>query len=203
MHRENESPRPRWKRPIAFLAALLLIAAAFAFGLRFMDGPLFVLHGGPLRSGEWIDYASVDWESLDRFRELELEISSTGRSLLLWFSVTDGRPYIACGFDCEDGVLERWPNAIASDPRVVLRLDGRRVRARVERVTQDTDEHAAAQAERRAKFHGPGGLRANAELEAHDAIIEVGSRLTGADRGETASDAGDTPSGRLFRIVAP
>ena len=67
-------------------------------------------------------------------RELELELTRTGRSRVLWFSLHDGRPYISCGFGCADGWAERWPQHVERDPRVVVRIDGMRVRGRAERV---------------------------------------------------------------------
>lgn len=162
-----------------------------------MDGPLFLLHGGPLRSGGFVDYSEVDWESLDHHRELELELVGTGRSLILWFSVTDGHPYVSCGFSCEDASVSRWPNHLRDDARVVVRLGGNRVRARAEPVSRELEEHAQARAERREKFNAGEGSRSKAEKTLHGVIVKLGAALSGDDKKRKK------PSGRLFRIVAP
>ena len=56
----------RWVRCIAIAIALLFAAlASGAFLLARADGPMFVFAGGPFRSGEQVDFADLDWESLD------------------------------------------------------------------------------------------------------------------------------------------
>ena len=185
--------RPR--QLLRWLGGIAFVMACLGFGLRFLDGPLFVLHGGPLRSGDYVGYADVDWRSLDGLREMELELAGTGRSLLLWFSVTDGRPYISCGFGCDDGFLTRWPRQVEQDPRVVVRLDGMRIRARAEQVPHGSEEHDVARADRHAKFSAGEDSRARAELGAHNAIVKLGSELS--------DDEAAGPSSRLFRIVPP
>ena len=176
---------------LALLIVLLLLGSVFS--LRFLDGPVFFVHGGPLKAGERVEYADVDWDSLDKMRAFEVELVGKGRSLLLWFSVTDGRPYISCGLRCEDRGLKRWPHSLDEDPRVVVRIAGTRIDARAERVAYDSPEFLAARAERRAKFSG-GDVRSEAEHVMHDAIIDLGSQ-------DTKSQGEDAESGRLYRIV--
>jgi hypothetical protein len=162
----------------------------FAVFLRFSDGPVLVFPGGPLRSGEPIAFDAVDWRALDRLRELELEVERTGRSRLLWFSVYEGRPYFSCGFGCEGEWPKRWPYHIDRDGRVVLRVDGKRIEARLERVSEDSPEFAAARTARSSKFSGAGGSREAAERETAESVVRWGRRVSGA------------PKGRLYRAVS-
>jgi len=162
----------------------------FAVFLRFSDGPVLVFPGGPLRSGEPMAFDAADWRALDRLRELELEVERTGRSRLLWFSVYEGRPYFSCGFGCEGGWPKRWPYHIDRDARVVLRLDGKRLEARLERVWEHSPEYAAARRARRSKFGDAGGSREAAERDAAESVVRWGSQLSGA------------PKGRLYRAVS-
>ncbi len=162
----------------------------FAVFLRFSDGPVLVFPGGPLRSGEAIAFDAVDWRALDRLRELELEVVRTGRSRLLWFSVHEGRPYFSCGFGCEAEWPKRWPYHIDRDGRVVLRVDGKRIEAMLERVSEDSAEFAAARRARSNKFSDAGGSREAAEREAAESVVRWGRRLSGA------------PKGRLYRAVS-
>ena len=81
--------------------------------------------------------------------KLEMEIVADESSLTLWFSVSEGRPYVGCDLDCMDGVLSRWPQRIERDDRVVLRIEGKRVEGRLVHVPHGSDEYAVARAERR------------------------------------------------------
>jgi hypothetical protein len=169
---------------------IVVAAIVFAIFLRFSDGPVLVFPGGSLRSGEPMAFDAVDWRALDRLREVELEVERTGRSRLLWFSVYEGHPYFSCGFGCEGGWPKRWPHHIDRDPRVVLRLGGRRIEARLERVSEHSPEYAAARRARSIKFGGAGGSREAAERDAAESVVRWGGRLSGA------------PKGRLYRAVS-
>lgn len=184
----------RWLRRLAGLAAVLLVAlAGTAFLLSRADGPVWVFGGGPLRSGEPTDFADMDWTALDERHELEMEIVGAGSSRILWFQVYDGVPYVACDLDCIGGVLPRWPQQIEVDDRVVIRIDDKRVSARLAHVPHGTEEYEAVREVRALKYSGDGGGRAAAETAAHGAVVEVGEALTGrAQR--------DEPGDRMYRI---
>jgi hypothetical protein len=169
---------------------IVIGGVGFAIFLRFSDGPVLVFPGGPLRTGEPMAFDAVDWQGLDRFRELELEAERTGRSRLLWFSVYEGRPYFSCGFGCDGGWPKRWPYHIDRDARVVLRIDGKRIEARLERVPEDSPEYLAARTTRTIKFGGGGGSREAVEREAAESVVRLGRQLSGA------------PKGRLYRAVS-
>jgi len=177
--------------------AALAIAAGLGAGALLLsraDGPVFVFAGGPLRSGERVSFDELDWEALDDRNDLEMEIVGEGASITLWFSVDGGVPYVACDLDCVGGVLPRWPRQIERDDRVVIRVDGRRVEARLVHVPHGTAEYASARAERERKYSGAGGGRAAAETAAHDAVVDLGETLTGRSRREEPGD-------RLFRVA--
>jgi hypothetical protein len=186
--------RSAWLGPLAAVVGLL--AAVIAGGaclLSRADGPVFVFAGGPLRSGEWVDFGAIDWEPLDRLTELELEIAATERSRTLWFSVYDGVPYVACDLDCIGGLLTRWPQQIERDDRVVIRIDGRRVEGRLVHVPHGSAEYEAVRAGRERKYAGEAGGRAAAESAAHGAVVEWGEALTGRS-------ARHEPGDRLYRV---
>ncbi|MFO0688954.1 MAG: hypothetical protein U0900_09610 [Myxococcota bacterium] len=191
----NTHPRTSpWLRRVALLAALGL--ATLAAGLAYLsraDGPVGIFAGGPLRSGDLVDFTALDWQALDRLHDLELELVGEGRSRTLWFSVHDGIPYVACDLDCVGGVLERWPQQVERDDRVVVRIDGRRVLGRLVHVPHGSEEYARVRAGRERKFSGEGGGLAAAETAAHNAVVDVGEQLTGRAR---RAEPGD----RLFRI---
>jgi len=183
-----------WRRRLAYVSwAFLLAAVAFAWFLRHSDGPVLFFLGGELRSGESAEFDEIDWTSLDGLRELELEVVPTRRSRAIWFTVYEGRPYISCGLACDSTRVKRWPYYVDRDGRVVLRIDGARILARMERVAPDTPEYAAVRAAQSRKFTGTDGAREAAEERAHDAIMGIGKSLS----------AESTKGRRLYRVVAP
>jgi len=177
------------------VATALAISAIGALLLSRADGPIFVLAGGPLRSGERVDIASLDWANLDRFHELELEIVGAASSRTLWFSVHEGVPYVACDLDCIGGALTRWPQQIERDDRVVIRIDGKRVEGRLVPVPHGSVEYRLARARRDRKYSGDDGTFAATEAAAHNTVVDVGEALTG--RAKSAE-----PGDRLYRVEA-
>jgi hypothetical protein len=183
-----------WLRRLAGAAAALLVAfAGSAFLLSRADGPVWVFGGGPLQSGEPTDFAAMDWAALDALHELEIEIVGAGSSRILWFQVHDGVPYVACDLDCIGGVLPRWPQQIEIDDRVVIRIDGKRVSARLTHVPHDSEEYESVKAVRARKYAGDEDARAAAETAAHHTVVEVGEALTGRS-------LRDEPGDRMYRV---
>lgn len=171
------------------LACVAAGAAGFILYLRVSDGPILVFPGGPIRSGEPLAFEQVDWLAMDKFREIELEVARTGRSRLLWFSVHKGAPYLSCGFACENQWAKRWPHHIDLDSRVVLRVDGKRIEASLERVLEPSEDYAAARAGRSRKFGDSGEGRETIEREAAGSVVRLGRRVS---KGE---------GGRLYRAA--
>jgi hypothetical protein len=192
---EDRSRRSAWLRGFAVIVGLLVAAlAGGAFLLSRADGPVFVFAGGPLRSGELVDFATIDWDPLDELHELELEIVGAASSRTLWFSVHEGVPYVACDLDCIDGLLTRWPRKIERDDRVVIRLEAKRVEARLAHVPHGSAEYEAVRAGRERKYSGDEGGRAAAETAAHGTVVSVGEVLTGRSK---RTEPGD----RLYRVA--
>ena len=190
----DEPERRAWPARLAVVAGVVLaLLAGGAFLLSRADGPVFVFAGGPLRSGEQVDFADMNWEALDELHELELEIVGAGSSRILWFSVEEGVPYVACDLDCIDGRLTRWPQQLERDDRVVIRIDSKRVAARLTHVPHGSAEYAAAKTGRGRKYAGDAGGRAAAETAAHGIVVEVGEVLTGRS-------AREEPGDRLYRV---
>jgi hypothetical protein len=172
------------------------LAFAIAGGVFFVsraDGPVWILAGGPFRSGEPVELTAIDWTDLDHLHELEMEIVGAESSRTLWFSVYEGVPYVACDLDCVGGRLTRWPQQIEQDDRVVIRIDGKLAEGRLTHVPHGTKEYEVVRAGREWKYSGAEGGRAAAETAAHGAVVEVGEALTGRS---SRKEPGD----RLYRV---
>lgn len=184
-----------WGTRLLVLAGLsAAVYAAGAFLLSHADGPVFVFAGGPLRSGEPVAFAEMDWDAVDGLHELELEIVGAASSRTLWFSVYEGVPYVACDLDCVGGRLTRWPQQIDRDDRVVIRVDGKRIEGRLVHVPHGSAEYAAARAQRDTKYSGDEGGLAATETAAHGTVVGVGEVLTGRSK---RAEPGD----RLYRVA--
>ena len=191
---EDTSRRSGWLGRLAAIIGLLVVTlAGGAFLLARADGPVFVFAGGPLRSGEQVDFADMDWHALDELHELELEIVGAESSRTLWFSVHEGVPYVACDLDCIDGRLTRWPQQIERDARVVIRIDAKRVDGRLIHVPHGSAEYEVVRAGRSLKYSGDEGGRAATETAAHSTVVDVGEMLTGRSK---RAEPGD----RLYRV---
>jgi len=193
---DGSQRRTRIGRFAAIAGLVLVLSAGSTFLLSRADGPVFVLAGGPFRSGEVIELAELDWEKLDALHELEMEIVAAASSRILWFSVHEGRAYVACDLDCVGGRLTRWPQQIEQDDRVVIRIDGRRAEARLSHVPHGSAEYRVVRAGRDRKYSGDAGGRAAAETAAHGTVVGVGEVLTG--RSGSAE-----PGDRLYRVDPP
>lgn len=98
----------------------------FLFAMRFHDGPLGIVPGGPFTSGE-IAQAPDDWTFLAERMEIEFQTMSPARSRLVWVVVVDRHLYIMSGYMTTGyGKLwKQWPSYLEEDNRVTLRIDGK------------------------------------------------------------------------------
>jgi hypothetical protein len=106
---------------LAVGAAALLAAT---IGGRFSDGPLELIPGvpgGPL-SGEVVRDPDVDWSFARDVDPIEVQIgSSPPRSIFTGVVVYEGWLYLPVTLS----PLKRWPKVVSSDPRVLVRIEGR------------------------------------------------------------------------------
>lgn len=119
------------------LGVLLLLAALVIGGLavaaRFSDGPVAVLPGGPLTSGELVPGPVLDWSFARDVEEVELQLVVPPRSRTVWI-VVDGRDaYVPCGF-LDVPLWKQWPHEALEDGRALVRIEGRRYEVTLRKV---------------------------------------------------------------------
>jgi hypothetical protein len=115
----------------------VLLIAAVVVGARFADGPLAVIAGGPLESGELVTGPEPDWSFVSGVEEIELQLLSPPRSRTTWIVEYDGRLFVPCGYlDTTLGrIWKRWHLQALADGRALVRIDGKRYERQLERVT--------------------------------------------------------------------
>jgi hypothetical protein len=138
-----------WAAVAVGCAALLV--GVVALTARRADGPIGPFPGGPFRSGDFGDAASVDWSALSDVPTIELQLLAPLRSRTTWLLVQGGVPYVPCAFPTLTW-LKHWPRELERDARVVIRIRGKRYRMRAVRVT-DSDEWRKAVDISQLKYH--------------------------------------------------
>lgn len=112
------------------ILGLLVLGVGIAVGARFADGPVAMLPGGPLSSGEWVEESDVDWTFATDIPEIELQ--SGDRSRTTWILVLDGEAYVPASLSFPPG--KTWHREALTDPAAVVRVEGKRYRRNLEKV---------------------------------------------------------------------
>ena len=131
--------------------------------MRLHDGPVefvpwFTISvGGPFRSGELLA-SPDDWTFLKDREEIEMETLNLGTSKTIWISVVDGRMFIASGRRNTwiGQIWKQWPQRVAENDRIILRVDDKLYEQRLQPITQGPDVITAMT--ERARKYGRGGV---------------------------------------------
>lgn len=120
-----------------FLGAIVLGVALFFIGMRFHDGPMGIVSGGPFKAGEPAPTPAT-WDFLRDRATIEFQTMDPETSRTTWCAVHNGRLFIVSGYMTTGyGKLwKQWPHYIQHDDRVLLRIDGKLYEQRLERIRQ-------------------------------------------------------------------
>jgi len=123
----------------AVVVIALLVGALFGLA-RFHDGPISMIPGGPLESGEWVDGLVPDWSFARSIPTIELQLEGDDTSRTVWILVRGDDAYIPCSRGFPPG--KEW-HLRADDrgealprPPEAPRRGTLRPRARADRVAQ-------------------------------------------------------------------
>lgn len=119
------------------LIGLLLIVGLFLFGMRFHDGPLEIISGGPFKTGS-LNTAPEDWSFLTDRSQIEFQTMDPARSRTVWLAVHDRRLFLVSGYMTTNygAIWKQWPHYLSNDDRVILRIDGNLYEQRLQRITR-------------------------------------------------------------------
>jgi hypothetical protein len=107
------------------VAVLIASIAVFLTGMRFHDGPMEIITGGPFTTGE-LATAPDDWTFLTDRSQMEFQTLEPDSSRVVWLMVLDKRLYVISGY-MNTGygkIWKHWPHNLVADDRVILRIDG-------------------------------------------------------------------------------
>jgi len=108
--------------------------------MRYHDGPFEAVAGGPFVSGE-MTTAPDDWTFLLNRETIQFQTLTPAVSRTIWMVVHDGRLFLSSGSmnTAITSRLKRWPYAIESDDRVIVRFDGKLYAQRFQRINDGPD----------------------------------------------------------------
>lgn len=116
--------------------AVLMIGVAVLLGsMRFHDGPLEILSGGPFKTGS-PSVAPNDWELLKDRATIEFQTMDPAQSRTVWLATFDHRLFVVSGYMTTNygAIWKQWPHYLETDDRVILRIDGKLYEQRLQRI---------------------------------------------------------------------
>jgi hypothetical protein len=121
---------------IGLSIALLVIGIAVLLGsMRFHDGPLEIISGGPFKTGT-PSAAPDDWGFLKDRSTIEFQTMDPAQSRTVWLAAHDQRLFVVSGYMTTNygAIWKQWPYYLETDDRVVLRIDGKLYEQRLQRI---------------------------------------------------------------------
>lgn len=119
------------------LGLIIVVTGLFFAGMRFHDGPLGPVSGGPFRSGEPAPTPD-SWEFIADRQTIEFQTVEPPTSRTVWLAVHEDRLFLISGY-MTTGIgrlWKQWPHYIEEDDRVILRVDERLYEQRLERIQE-------------------------------------------------------------------
>lgn len=122
----------------AVVGVVVLMGVAVVFAARFGDGPVALLPGGPLRTGDLVTH-EPDWTFARDIMEMELQLVEPPLSRTIWLQVHDQKLYLVSGYmnSAVGKIWKQWPAQAMRDGRAVIRIDGKRYERQLVRILDD------------------------------------------------------------------
>lgn len=109
---------------IVFLVAVISV---FLWGMRFNDGPMGLIAGGPFNTGELIQGGEPNWRFVKDKVTVEFQLLEPARSRTTWIMEHNNRIFIPSGYmgSTLGNIWKHWPHEAEKDGRAILRVDGK------------------------------------------------------------------------------
>lgn len=122
------------------LLTLVVAVALFIFSVRFQDGPLEIIAGGPFTTGTPAA-APTGWSFLQDRSTIEFQTLEPSTSRTVWLATNDGKLFIVSGYMTTNygAIWKKWPHYLAEDDRIILRIDGNLYEQRLQRIMDGPD----------------------------------------------------------------
>lgn len=126
-------------KSVAVILSLALIGIGlFLVAMRFSDGPLEIVSGGPFTTGQ-LTPAPADWSFLKERDTIEFQTLDPQTSRTVWVASHQGRLFIVSGYMNTGyaAIWKQWPHYLEDDNRIILRIDGKLYEQRLNRIMDD------------------------------------------------------------------
>lgn len=122
------------------LAAVVITLALLLAGMRFHDGPLEILSGGPFKTGT-LSSPPEDWSFLKDATTIEFQTMIPAQSRTVWLATYDRRLFIASAYMTTNygAIWKQWPSYLEDDDRIILRIDGELYEQRLQRIMSGSE----------------------------------------------------------------
>ncbi len=109
---------------LGLFGGLFLLIVLALMGVRFADGPIAIIAGGPFTSGKLVTGPEPDWSFARDIQEVEFQLVDPPRSRTTWILEHEGRIYIPCGYMTTSWgrIWKQWPIEALEDGRAILRI---------------------------------------------------------------------------------
>ena len=118
---------------------IVAISVLFFAYMRFHDGPIEIISGGPFQSGELIEGPEPDWSFLVDRATVESQLMDPESSRVIWLAVVDNRLFVISGY-MRTGIgkiWKQWPRYVERDNRALLRVDGKIYKRTLVRLSEE------------------------------------------------------------------
>ena len=115
------------------IAALIAAIGLTFVAARFSDGPISMIPGGPLTSGELVPGYVSSWDAVRDVETIELQLAQEGTSRTTWILVHDHMAYIPASLGFPPG--KTWHMRADKNGRAVVRILGKRYDVRLDRIS--------------------------------------------------------------------
>jgi hypothetical protein len=116
------------------MGLLVLLIAGLFVAARLHDGPLGLVPGGALRSGEIAAAPVGDWSFAD-VDTIEMQLAAESSSRTTWILIHEGRTFIPASLSFPPG--KRWHESADARGAAWLRINGQRYPVTLSRVHDD------------------------------------------------------------------
>lgn len=121
---------------IAGSIAVLALAIGLTFvGAKFHDGPLGMIPGGPLESGDIVPHLIVGWDHMASAETIELQLDGEDTSRTTWFIVYKTYGYIPASHGFPPG--KTWHLRADENGSAIIRIDGKRYEVELQRTSDE------------------------------------------------------------------
>ncbi len=118
------------KALLGLIMVIVLSLSAFLLYMRYHDGPMEIITGGPFQSGTLItedDGDALDLSTLKDRATFEFQLEEPPRSRTVWLAVHDNRLFVASAYMNETyaKIWKQWPHQVEKNNNILLRIDGK------------------------------------------------------------------------------